>query len=127
LIPSTLEEFQNFNYEWLCAAIPSDFEIDIAEFDRLLENEEAVFIDVREVHETPVVTEFVHQQIPFGLIREQAFTDNPGIIVLFCQSGKRSLDAAKYLSSIPGISKNIFSLKGGISNWKASRQNPSIV
>ena len=89
--------------------------------------EEAVFIDVREVHETPVVTEFVHQQIPFGLIREQAFTDNPGIIVLFCQSGKRSLDAAKYLSSIPGISKNIFSLKGGISNWKASRQNPSIV
>ena len=127
LIPSSVEEFQQFNYDWLCAALPSDFEIEINEFDRLLENEDAVFIDVRELHETPVVTEFIHQRIPLSLIREEAFTDNPGIIVLFCQSGKRSLEAAKYLSSIPGISKNIFSLKGGISHWITRRQNPSIV
>jgi len=127
LIPSSIEDFQQFNYEWLCAALVSDFEIETDEFDRLLKNEEAVFVDVRELQEKPVVTEFIHQRIPLSLIREVAFPDNPGIIVLFCQSGKRSLEAAKYLSSIPGVSKKIFSLKGGISNWIMSRQNQGII
>ena len=127
LIPSTIGSFQSYNYEWLCAAPVSELEIDIVEFDRLLENDKAVFIDVRELHETPVITEFIHQRIPLGLIKQQALTVNPDIIVLFCQSGKRSLDAAKYLSDLPGLTKNIFSLKGGIENWKMRRQNLNII
>ncbi len=127
LIPSTIENFNAFNYEWLCAAPVSEFEIDIDAFDRLLENDQAVFIDVRELHEKPLITEFNHQRIPLGLIKQQALTADPGIIVLFCQSGKRSLDAAKYLSSLQGVTSNIFSLKGGIENWKKRHENMNMI
>jgi rhodanese-related sulfurtransferase len=40
------------------------------------------------------------------------------MVVTICQTGKRSREAAKQLSTIFGASKKIYSLQGGILNWK---------
>ena len=42
-------------------------------------------------------------------------------VIAFCQSGKRSLQAAKILSGIFGDTKKIYSLRGGIVQWKQDR------
>ena len=39
-------------------------------------------------------------------------------VVVFCQSGKRSLQAAELLNEFFHQSKKIYSLKGGIIAWK---------
>ncbi len=41
------------------------------------------------------------------------------IIILFCQHGVRSLDAAGMLQEVFGASKEVYSLKGGIVKWGA--------
>jgi adenylyltransferase/sulfurtransferase len=43
-------------------------------------------------------------------------------IITFCQSGKRSLQAAKILNGIFGNTKKVYSLRGGIVEWKKQQQ-----
>jgi len=40
-------------------------------------------------------------------------------VIVFCQTGSRSLQAAKILKSIFGDDKKIYSLRGGILEWKS--------
>jgi sulfur-carrier protein adenylyltransferase/sulfurtransferase len=123
LIPASETLFKQMNYEWLCASSPESFEIDVDVFDELLENENIDIIDVRETNELPVVNEFYTRKIPLGQIEksvESIKSDND--IVVFCQSGKRSRQAAILLSDIFGTTKKIYSLKGGIENWKKQHQ-----
>jgi rhodanese-related sulfurtransferase len=61
--------------------------------------------------------------MPLSVLKTEWKTDG-NTIVVFCQSGKRSLDAAKYLSA---QSANVFSLKGGIVQWKQHHQNKQTV
>lgn len=120
LIPRGTEEFEATDYEWLCSSSAIKFEIDTDKFDRMVEAGEATVIDVREPGEYPAVTEFSHVQIPMSKLK--ASTVPGDTIIIFCQSGKRSLQAAQDLSVIYGVSKKIFSLKGGILQWKANHQ-----
>jgi molybdopterin/thiamine biosynthesis adenylyltransferase/rhodanese-related sulfurtransferase len=123
LIPASETLFKQMNYEWLCASSPESFEIDVDIFDELLENENIDIIDVRETNELPVVNEFYTRKIPLGQIEksvESIKSDND--VVVFCQSGKRSRQAAILLSGIFGTTKKIYSLKGGIENWKKQHQ-----
>jgi molybdopterin/thiamine biosynthesis adenylyltransferase/rhodanese-related sulfurtransferase len=118
LIPASEMLFKKTDYEWLCAASPSSFEIGGNSFDELLENETVNVIDVRELDELPVVNEFPHQKIPLKKIEEAVSTITSDTVIVFCQSGKRSKQAATLLSGIFGTTKKIYSLKGGIENWK---------
>lgn len=118
LIPADEAAFKQMNYEWLCAATPASFEIDSDEFDELLENGGIEIIDVRELHETPGINEFDHKRIPLQQIEKSVNGIQSDTVVIFCQSGKRSKQAATILSGIFGASKKIYSLKGGIVNWK---------
>jgi len=43
-------------------------------------------------------------------------------IVAFCRSGNRSLQAVKILSGIFGEGKKVYSLRGGIVEWKKQKQ-----
>lgn len=115
LIPVNADVFKATDYNPLC----SSAEIDLDKFDQAVEVNSATIIDVREPGEYPLVTEFSHIQIPLSQIKEKASAIPGGTIILFCQSGKRSLQAVQYLS---GLAKNVYSLKGGILQWKANHQ-----
>ena len=93
------------------------FEIDIDTFNQLQNMPNVKIIDVRELDEQPLPTGFDFIKIPLSIFKEQiALVENETVIV-FCQSGKRSLQAAEWLFDTFGESKKIYSLKGGILNW----------
>jgi molybdopterin/thiamine biosynthesis adenylyltransferase/rhodanese-related sulfurtransferase len=118
LIPASEIRFKQMDYQWLCGVSVSSFEIDGDAFDELLENETIEVIDVREIGELPFVHEFDHQNIPLKYIGDSVQEIKSETVVVFCQSGKRSKQAATLLSGIFGKTKKIYSLKGGIENWK---------
>ena len=74
-------------------------------------------IDVREADELPGVKEFFCQRIPLNKLKINILLIKSNTVVTLCQSGNRSLQAAKTLASIFGTSKKIYSLQGGINGW----------
>jgi adenylyltransferase/sulfurtransferase len=118
LIPRNENAFVKMDYEWLCSSQTNyDLEIDVAQFNDLIEDDSTIIIDVREEDEQPVINEFKHIQIPVGeLMNNQSLIKKDNVVV-FCQSGSRSLQAAKLLHELFG-DKEIYSLKGGIVEWK---------
>ena len=117
LIPNNIAAFEAMNYDWLCSGGNTRFEIDIDTFNQLQNMPNVKIIDVRELDEQPLPTGFDFIKIPLSIFKEQiALVENETVIV-FCQSGKRSLQAAEWLFDTFGESKKIYSLKGGILNW----------
>lgn len=116
--PKSKDEFENFDYDWFCGAVHDILEISISDFEQLAANEEISIIDVREIGELPAVHEFSFVQIPLSSfengIKEHSFANKT---VIFCQSGKRSLTAAKlFHEKFPQAT--VYSLQGGIEAWK---------
>ena len=118
LIPPDAASFQTTNYYWLCAPNAGITQIDVNTFDSLLNENDIDIIDVREVSELPVVTEFHHRKFPLSTLKENMPLIDKDTVVAFCQSGKRSLQAARLLFDTFGTSKKIYSLQGGIIAWK---------
>jgi molybdopterin/thiamine biosynthesis adenylyltransferase/rhodanese-related sulfurtransferase len=121
-IPGNRAEFENMNYALSCAFDPASIEIDAEQFNSLILTRQVNIVDVREPGEQPFIEEFSHQNIPLSEFKsQQTFTwDAAEQVVFFCQSGKRSLEAAMLLKeSNPQLS--VLSLKGGIAKWKSGR------
>ena len=127
LIPATKEDFESMNYEWVCSAERSAREIDIARFDELIASSDTILIDVREPNELPVVTEFKHDRVPLSILKQALIETDAGAIVVFCQSGKRSLEAAEYLFELNNKTRNVYSLRGGILQWKQYHQKKETI
>ena len=121
LIPKDEKEFLKTDYEWLCAAPVHQNEIDSNTFNSLISNGNIDVIDVRELHEVPAVSEFDHIRIPLAQLADNSSSIKSENVITFCQSGKRSLQAAKILSGIFGDTKKVYSLRGGIVQWKQDR------
>ncbi len=119
LIPKDAQAFEEMDYDWLCNASHEVEEIEPAFFDNLLKNDKVTVIDVREDGEQPTVNEFNHVKMPLSHLKANVSLLDGDSLVLFCQSGKRSREAAGILSSTFGVSKKIYSLKGGILQWKS--------
>jgi adenylyltransferase/sulfurtransferase len=118
-IPKSGEEFLAMDYDWFCSSREqTSLEIDIDSFDDLLKSGEYTVIDIREFDETPVVNEFNHLHIPFSEIRANGRKIPGERILLFCQTGQRSLVAAGMLRAELGNDQKIYSLRGGIRKWK---------
>jgi molybdopterin/thiamine biosynthesis adenylyltransferase/rhodanese-related sulfurtransferase len=116
LAPKTAEEFLATDYEWFCGTTLADVEIiDETRFYELEANEGVAIIDVREFGEYPT-PEFEYEQLPLSSLAENLSSINKDTIVVFCQSGKRSLQAATIIKEKFGTSKTIYSLEGGILN-----------
>jgi adenylyltransferase/sulfurtransferase len=118
LIPANEEAFRKTDYEWLCSSANSELEIDHHSFDELLPQQNIDIIDVRDIHEMPEIEEFTTVRIPLKELLGKSSLINSDTVVIICQSGSRSLQAAKQLKTIFGESKKILSLKGGIIKWK---------
>ena len=61
-------------------------------------------------------------KIPLGQLTNDNSLIRSENVIAFCQSGKRSLQAAKILSGIFGGEKKVYSLRGGIVEWKKQKQ-----
>lgn len=117
LIPKSKEEFLKMNYEWHCNISERIKIIDAEKFKELLQTNEAVVIDVREENELPNVS-FEHIKIPLSHFEERIDNIEKHKVVLFCQTGKRSLKAAEILLNHFQNEKEIYSLKDGIAGLK---------
>ena len=126
LIPENKTAFEQTNYDWLCNAIIDLQEIDGIFFNQLLSSAEIDVIDVRELYELPAIEAFAHHKIPLSQLEEYLSLINANTVVSICQSGKRSLLAAKQLATIFGTSKKIYSLHGGIIQWKKQHAKQSL-
>ena len=118
LIPQTEETFKKTDYAWLCAAPVSVNEIDARSFDLLIQQDNIDVVDVREIHEMPIVDEFKHHRIPLAKMEAEYQQLKNDTVVVFCQSGKRSRQAIQFLSEQFGNTKTMYSLQGGIVAWK---------
>jgi len=119
LIPKDINEFQKTNYQWLCSnADDYDYQIDLDLFKTLINNPGAMFIDVREINELPIINDFDYINLPMSEFKNNLDKIDSETIILFCQSGKRSLNAARIVSEYYGGTKKVYSLRGGIIEWK---------
>ncbi|MEO6329466.1 MAG: HesA/MoeB/ThiF family protein [Ginsengibacter sp.] len=118
LIPGNKYAFENMDYNWLCSPGENQFEIDSNFFDDLLITGNVDVIDVREPDETPAIKEFAYHQIPLTQLLKNVSMIKSATVVTICQSGNRSLRAAKQLTTIFGATKKVFSLSGGIIQWR---------
>jgi adenylyltransferase/sulfurtransferase len=125
LIPENETEFLKTDYEWLCAAPVQQAEIDVDSFNKLIGKEVIDIIDVRELHEVPEANEFPSIKIPLGQLAVNTDLIKSDTVVAFCQTGKRSLQAARILNDIFGTRKKIYSLRGGILQWKQQNKQPA--
>lgn len=112
-MPQNRTEFENMKYDVFCNTISNEIEeINITIFNEFLKDKTIAIIDVRELNEVPSAN-FRHQQIPLSEWEKQVPEIAEKEIIIFCQTGKRSLKAAKILyKTYP--EKKIYSLKDGI-------------
>jgi len=116
-MPLNEQEFHEMMYDLECVN-NQQFEMDSEHFDAMLIQKNTLFIDVRELHELPAVTEFENVKIPLSELKQQMNALKEEQIVFFCQSGVRSLKAASMAAEHFGLGKRIYSLQGGIVSWK---------
>lgn len=114
LIPKNKQAFEETDYAFHCGISKIDIE-DLNPADLLEQtlNENTMTIDVREINEVPKA-DFKHIQIPLSELNERLTEIENENVILFCQSGKRSLKAAEILMEHFGTQKKISHLKGGI-------------
>lgn len=105
LIPLDAEAFKATDYELLCSLPAKIFEMDAQQFNMMLEAGDAAIIDVREQGEDPAITEFAHIKIPLSKLKVTSNDIAGDVIVVFCQSGKRSHQAAQHLHEVFGTGK----------------------
>lgn len=117
LIPATEATFKSFDYVSACSSPVNVCEIDAAVFSRLILQNDVDVVDVRELHELPAIHEFEHYRIPLATLKEEVEQLKSDTVVVFCQSGKRSLQAANELIVLWGDTKKVYSLQGGILSW----------
>lgn len=111
LLPADWSAFRQGNYGVPCASPVA--ELDVAELQRMLAEEDLQLVDVREVGEEPAISVWPHQRIPLSVL--PAYWDNLSDqpVVFICQSGIRSLKAATdYRAAKPGA--RVYSLRGGV-------------
>lgn len=87
--------------------------IDNKTFDALRQQEGIVVLDVRDPVERPLVHEFPHEQWPLSRLRTSLGAFTGRTIVVFCQSGLRSREAAALLAK----ENTVYQLRGGILGW----------
>ena len=113
LVPASVPELMRKNYAWECGLLEDDLEIDSTMMDTLFAEGNVTLIDIREPHESPALKQWEHVQVPMSGLMRQVMDWDTGKVVFICQSGKRSLTAARWArGQYTGIA--FYSLKGGV-------------
>lgn len=92
--------------------------IDPTALDRLLSNQQAILFDVREAGEHAAERIAGSVSLPLSTLDPVAIDLQPDrLLVLYCQSGRRSAQAARKL--VEG-GMEVIHLEGGLNAWKAA-------
>ncbi|MFN0016142.1 MAG: molybdopterin-synthase adenylyltransferase MoeB [Saprospiraceae bacterium] len=120
--PENAEAFRNMDYAWFCGGHTDGYtDIGPAEFDKLRYSAAPLIIDVRNAGESPRVTEFDHLHIPLSELSHNLHRiEKNRLVIIFCQTGVRSITAANVLVDRLGHGR-VLNLKGGIIQWKTKR------
>ena len=121
-MPADTQAFLQMEYERPCHTETTVVEIGASTFDMMLKEPDVVAVDVREPHEHPPVTEFKHLRLPLSVMHEGPKPITARKVVFFCQTGVRSLQAASMLAAARPGAYEVFSLRGGIMQWKAQQK-----
>lgn len=97
LLPPDTAALRQKNYDYECGVSPTLQLLTRQEVWELIGKPDTQLIDVREPHETPHLQAIPHQRIPLGTLMQHGLQTVPPVVVLVCQSGKRSLQAAQWL------------------------------
>ncbi len=97
-------------------------EVDAQEAVRLINQQDAVVLDVREHHEYASGHLLQAKHIPSGKVNArigeiEAWKDKP--LLVYCRSGARSFSVCMLLSK-QGFSQ-VYNLKGGIMAWESAK------
>ncbi|KOS05132.1 thiamine biosynthesis protein ThiF [Flavobacterium akiainvivens] len=114
VLPTNEAVFKATDYEWLCGTKAAGInELDAEAFLRTFNDADAIIIDVRENRELPKA-DFDCLQMPLSTLTDNLPEIIENNIILFCQSGKRSLIAGQLFLEHYKNQKNISHLTGGI-------------
>lgn len=122
LLPSDANAFKKMNYDPVCVTDAGEPEITVDELLRLSAKETISVIDIREWGEEPELDWFPHKRIPLSQLDTSRASSEEHIKVFVCQVGQRSLQVARRMLQQSQENNRVFSLKGGILQWK--EQNP---
>ncbi len=117
LMPKNQEELRVTDYDVQCGIFQIE-NIPAEELESFLESGMNIrLLDVREEFEMPKMDQSSVISIPLGELKERVGElENDVPILVFCQSGKRSLLAASIISEREPNLK-IYNLQGGINQW----------
>lgn len=120
--PENAEDFRAMNYDWFCNMQATDYQdIDGQTFDRIRAEISPQILDVRNLQEWPKVTEFEHLCIPLSELEQNLHLIDPERpLVVFCQSGVRSVTALNLITERLPV-RSVYHLKGGILKWKTQQ------
>lgn len=114
LLPINEVSFKAMDYEWLCGSkVIGISELSSVEFSLEITKSDTIVIDVREIEEQPKAG-FDCVSLPLSGLETALPEITESNIILFCQSGKRSLKAAQLFLDRYNSQKNISHLTGGI-------------
>ncbi|MBL7809080.1 MAG: rhodanese-like domain-containing protein [Saprospiraceae bacterium] len=96
-------------------------DIDGQTFDQIRAEIAPQILDVRNLNEWPKVTEFEHLRIPLAELEQNLHLIDPERpLVVFCQSGIRSITALNLITERLAV-RTVYHLKGGILKWKTQQ------
>jgi adenylyltransferase/sulfurtransferase len=116
--PASQGELEGWEYENKCAAVSNVGVLQHEDFDDAIGRAGTLIIDIREKDEMPVINEFDHISLPLSEIKKNLPTFDEDKIILFCQSGARSLQAAELIAGTARAGQQVFTLQNGIRSWK---------
>lgn len=107
------DSFMQMNYAYDCEEedVP---EINVVEFNRLVQQPNVFVLDVRERHEYPPI-DFSDAQIPMSELQTSLATLPEKEICVICHQGIRSVYAAQLIRARRNLS--VYSLKGGLTAY----------
>lgn len=126
LVPGSIEEFRQTDYVSLCDQPGMPFEISVGQFEDMIAAGDVDIIDVREPGELPEVSEFACRCIPLSRLTGEYDHNGSAATIFFCQSGQRSARAARWLLRRDGKERWVYSLAGGILQYKKQREEQKV-
>ncbi len=109
--PKNFQELMQTDYTWICGTVEN---VNWDEAISKVKTDMAILLDVREEHELPKLENLPYISIPYSQLEhvwKSLLTHDE--VMIFCQSGIRSIKAATELQQkMPG--KRIYSITGGI-------------
>ena len=125
-MPADIDAFLEKDYGSITGNSCTALEIGAGQMEEFVAQGETLVIDVRETGEQPALVGVEHLQIPLSKMEKEGLGTKARRIVFVCQSGVRSLQAARSVSGNVDGPAEAYSLKGGVSEWMRHKKERNV-